>query len=157
MKRLVTLLVTPLDGKRTWMGGDAAISGVGTEIRDRQYQLKIVRRQTVERCRALRAMRTLAPRSFNRRRDYQAGETVTFLLESHHENPSIDLAIDTWMTPGYTPCGFLGAARELPTFHVGNTDPFEHLQRIRHDAKNPPIPGAVSNFFSRSRDTDPVS
>jgi hypothetical protein len=51
-----------------------------------------------------------------------------------------------------------GRAEELLTFHIGNTNAFEHFQRIRHDTEIHPVPDAVSIFFSGSRDTtnDPV-
>jgi len=94
------------------MGGDAAITDVGTEIRDRQYQLKIVPSPDGRALQGVAGDAHPGSKIIQQAARLPAGETVTFLLESHRENPSVDLAMDTWMTPGHTSCGFRRATRE---------------------------------------------
>src|SRR5262249_16571206 len=84
-------------------------------------------------------------------------ETISFLLNSHLQNSSIDFAYGYVGDSGpHLVRVSQGEAKEVPTLHIGLTDAFEHFQRIRHDAEIDAIPEAVSIFFSGSRATDPV-
>ncbi len=140
------------------MVSDTAISGVGTEVRDRQYQLKIVPSLDGRALLGFAGDAHLGSKIIQQAaRLPGASKTVTFLLEGHRENPSVDLAYGYMDDTGpHLVRISQGEARELPTLHIGNTDAFEHFQRIRHDAKIHPVPEAVSIFFSGSRDSDPV-
>jgi hypothetical protein len=84
-------------------------------------------------------------------------ETISFLLNSHLQNSSIDFAYGYVDDSGpHLVRVSRGEAKEVPTLHLGLTDAFVQFQRIRHDAEIDAIPEAVSIFFTGSRAADPV-
>jgi hypothetical protein len=140
------------------MVSDSAISGVGAIVRDREYQLKIVPSLDGGALIGFAGDAHLGSTIMKEAAQLPAaGQTVDMLRQKQRNNPSVDLAY------GYTDSAgphlfriSQGEARELSTFHIGNTDAFEHFQRIRHDTEIHPVPEAISIFFPGSRDTDPV-
>jgi hypothetical protein len=154
----MTLLVAAVEGERIWMVSDTAISGVGSVVADREYQLKIVPSLDGGALLGFSGDAYLGVRIIQQGARLPAARaTVAFLLDSHHQNPSVDLAYAYMDDAGpHLVRISQGEARELLTFHIGDTDAFEHFQRIRLDAQIHPVPEAVSIFFSGSRDIDPV-
>jgi hypothetical protein len=154
----MTLLVAAIAETQVWMVSDTLITGGTIEVREREYQLKIIASADG------RALIGFAGDAHNGARIIEeaarlpgGGSAVAFLLDNHRANPSIDFAYG--YVDGKGPHLIRvsqGEAKEVLTLHIGVVDAFEHFQRIRHDAEAHPIPEALIIFFSGSRAADPV-
>src|SRR5262249_35909044 len=154
----MTLLVAAVDEKNIWMVADTIITGGALDVRDREYQIKIIPSRDGRAVMGFAGEPHHGARFVEQAAAMPAGkDPISFLLSSHLQNSSVDFAY------GYVDDSGLhlvrvsqGEAKEVPTLHIGLTDAFKHFQRIRHDAEIDAIPEAVSIFFSGSRATDPV-
>lgn len=155
---VMTLLTAAVDGGNIWMVADTAISGVGIEVRDRNYQLKIIPSRDGRALLGFAGDLHHGARLVEEAALLSAGkEAVAFLLESHCQNSSSDFAYGYMDEAGpHLVRVSQGEAQELATLHLGLTDAFNEFQRIRHDAEIRAIPEAVSIFFTGSRATNPV-
>jgi hypothetical protein len=153
----MTLLVAAVDGKNIWMVADTSITGGELNVRDREYQLKITPSRDGRAVVGFAGEPHHGARFVEQAAAMPAGkETISFLLNSHLQNSSIDFAYGYVDDSGpHLVRVSQGEAKEVPTLHLGITDAFEHFQRIRHDAEIDAIPEAVSIFFTGSRAADP--
>jgi hypothetical protein len=154
----MTLLVAGVDGKNIWMVSDTAVSGGELEVRDREYELKVVPSRDGRALLGFAGDVHHGVRLVEEAAAMPAGkEVVNFLLNSHQQNSSVDFAY------GYVEDNGAhlfrvsqGSVNEVSTLHIGLTQAFEHFQQIRHDTEIDPVPEAVSLFITASRATDQV-
>ena len=154
----MTLLVAAVEGGKIWMVADTAITGTGLDVRNREYQIKIIP------SRDNRALIGFAGEPYHGAHLIEqaalipAGEpTLAFLLDCNRQNSSVDFAfgyIDSAGTHLHRVSE--GKAQELPTLHLGLSEAFTHFQRIRQDPKIDALPEAVITFLSGSRASQSV-
>jgi hypothetical protein len=153
---LMTLLVAAVDGKNIWMVADAAITGAGADVRNREYHIKIIPSRDGRGLVGFAGDVHHGARLVEQAALMPAGkEAVSFLHQSQRENHSIDFAYGYVDETGpHLIRVSEGEVQELGTFHLGVTDAFEHFQRIRHDAEIDHVPEAVKTFMISSRATE---
>src|SRR5262245_34407978 len=89
----MTLLVAAVDGKDIWMVADTAITGGELEVRQREYQLKIIPSRDDRALLGFAGEPHHGVRLLHEAAMMPAGkETLEFLLNSHVHNPSNDFA-----------------------------------------------------------------
>jgi hypothetical protein len=145
----VTLLVAGTDGTRVWMISDAAITGGDVPLRDREYEIKILPsldgRALIgfvgDQHHGARMVRSVATSAAGQ-------QAISALLAEHLQYPSVDLAYGYVDEHGAHLFRISqGEARQLPAFHIGNSEAFNHFQRIRHATEIDPAPKAVETFI----------
>jgi hypothetical protein len=131
------------------MVSDAAITGGDIPLRDREYEIKILPSLDGKALIGFAGDQHHGTRILRAAAKSGAGQqTIGGLLAEHLQYPSVDIAYGYVDEQG--PHLFRiseGAARELATFHVGNSGAFVHFQRIRHAAEIDPAPKAVEIFM----------
>jgi hypothetical protein len=149
----MTLLVAAIDGATVWMVADAAITGVGADVREREFTLKIIpsrdRLGLIGFAGDLHHGRRIAESAAART---NARERTAALLEGQREVPSVAFAHGYMDSSGPHLLRIAnGEVRELPTLNLGVAEAFSDFQRIRHDAETDHAPEAVKTFFVGSK------
>ena len=154
----MTLLIARIDESRVWMAVDSVITGGNISTRQREYALKIVPSEDSRSLAGFAGDAHHGTRLINSAAALPSGqEAISFLLKGHCEYPSVEFAY-AYLTDG-NPCLIRiaqGRVEELPAFHLGVSDAFEHFQRIRHDAEIDYAPEAVKTFVTGSRSAESV-
>ena len=154
----MTLLIARIDELRVWMAVDLVITGGNISTRQREYALKIVPSEDSRSLAGFAGDAHHGTRLINSAAALPSGqEAISFLLKGHCEYPSVEFAY-AYLTDG-NPCLIRiaqGRVEELPAFHLGVSDAFEHFQRIRHDAEIDYAPEAVKTFVTGSRSAESV-
>ncbi len=154
----MTLLIAQRDGANVWMAADSAITGGSIGEREREYALKIMPSSDGNALIGFSGDHHHGTRLMHGAAALPAGsEGVQFLSEAQIDYPSVDFA---YAYADETNCRLLrvsgGTAEELPVFHIGSVDAFEHFQRIRHAEEIDPAPEAVKTFIAGSRAAEPI-
>lgn len=151
----MTLLVAGVDGNNIWMVADTTVTGGGVDVRDREYELKIVPSRDGRALLGFAGDLHFGSLFVEEVASMPAGqETLGFLLERHLQTLKGDSEYSVDFAYGYLddtgPHLYRlskGKAQELATLNIGEKDAFEHFQRIRHDATIASAPDALTNYL----------
>jgi hypothetical protein len=154
----MTLIVGARTDTAAWIMSDAAITGGTLDIRNREYQLKIV--PSID----SRALIGLAGDQHHGQRLMYSASTmpscsvaIAALREETRQYPSVDIAY-AYME-GSAP-HLLHISRgdvfEVGTINLGSPDAFERFQRIRHSLQISAVPKSLSILFLGTRCPDPI-
>ncbi|CAA2138369.1 hypothetical protein [Hyphomicrobium sp. ghe19] len=154
----MTLLVAAIEKTNVWMAADAAVSGVGTEERHREFALKVVPSSDS------RALIGFAG-------DIHYGQSLTnaaaalsdddqrikFLVDGQSQAPNTSFAYAYKNTEGphLLKIGD-GEVQRVQTLYLGVKDAFEQFQSIRHATELDPTPKALKTFLPGSRSSEPL-
>jgi hypothetical protein len=140
------------------MVADTAITGGGLTSRQRAYQIKIVPSRDGRALLGFAGDQHYGRQLMEDAASLPAGaRAVEVLACSHRQYPSVDFAYAYVDRVGPHLIRISkGAAQELPAFHIGLSDAFEHFQRIRHRSEIDPTPEAIRAFVCGSRSPEPV-
>jgi hypothetical protein len=131
------------------MVSDAMITGGDIGLRDRQYEIKILPSLDGKALIGFAGDQYHGARIVRSAAEGPAGEQrIGYLLAEHRQCPSVDLAYGYADEHGTHLWRIAqGEARELPAFHIGSSEAFDHFQRIRHATEIDPAPKAVETFI----------
>jgi hypothetical protein len=154
----MTLLVAAIDGPNVWMAVDAAITGVGTETRQREFALKVIASEDKRSLLGFagdlhHGSRLVVAASASMEHD----DRLRLLSQGQREVPSVNFAYAYIDGAGPHLMRVMdGEVRELPALNLGVSEAFTHFQRIRHDTQIDHAPEAVKSFFVGSKASEPV-
>lgn len=131
------------------MVSDAAITGGDIPLRDREYEIKILPSLDGGALIGFAGDQHHGARILRSATESAAGHhTLNALIAEHLQYPSVDLAYGYVDEHGAHLFRISqGEARQLPAFHIGNSEAFDHFQRIRHATEIDPAPKAVETFI----------
>lgn len=150
----MTLLLAGIEGTSLWMASDTAISGGSLDLREREEALKITPSDdgqaligfAGDKHHGLRCLEAVAkiPAS-------EAG--AEWLLAEHKQVPSVDFAYGFRDASGGLRLARVSEGRIewLTTLYIGQTEAFEHFQKIKHDAELDVVPDALKMFVCAIR------
>lgn len=153
----MTLLVAGISGSNPWMVAHTVIDGP-LATRQRTYEIKIVPSRDDRALLGFAGDLHYGRRSIEAAASIPAGAKAAEILAANHRQcPSADFAYAYIDRAGPHLVQISeGAAREVPTFHIGLFDAFAHFQRIRHDKEIDATPDAIRIFVCGSRSFQPV-
>jgi hypothetical protein len=131
------------------MVSDTVIVGGDIPLRDRQYEIKVRPSLDGTALIGFAGDQHHGARILSSATESPAGyQTLGALVAEHLQYPSVDLAY------GYTDENGAhlfriaqGQAQQLTAFHIGNSEAFDHFQRVRHATEIDPAPKAVEIFI----------
>src|SRR6266540_2743878 len=116
------------------MVSDTAITGGDIPLRDREYEIKILPSLDGRALIGFAGDQHHGARILRSATESAAGHrTLSVLVAEHLQYPSVDVAYGYVDEHGAHLFRISqGEARQLPAFHIGNSEAFDHFQRIRH-------------------------